>query len=90
MKPEPQPTRDEISTVDKEKPMLSGIQIVLKRRGDTMSRRSRVDFSRMYKVEHNIKVFDFGNVHPSHLGRLQSQWVRTITETGRSVISGVR
>jgi hypothetical protein len=41
---------------------------------------SRVDFSRMYTVDHNVKVFDFGAVHPSHLGRLRSQWIAIVTE----------
>jgi hypothetical protein len=36
----------------------------------------------MYTVEHNVKVFDFGDVHPAHLGRLQSQWIATITGGG--------
>jgi len=42
---------------------------------------SRVDFSRMYTIEHNVKVCDFGDVHPAHLGRLQSQWITVITDS---------
>jgi len=42
----------------------------------------------MYTVEHNVKVLDFGNVHPSHLGRLQSQWILTITGGRGSAVTG--
>jgi hypothetical protein len=75
---EPQPERNERRTVPMDL-MLPGIRIVPKNRRTTLDKMSRVDFSRMYTVEHNVKVVDIGNVHPSHLGRLQSQWIHVIT-----------
>ena len=47
-----------------------------------MDKMSRVDFSRMYTVEHKVKVFDLRTVHPSHLGRIQSQWIKVIRDGG--------
>jgi hypothetical protein len=41
---------------------------------------SRVDFSRIYTIEHNVKVFDFGMVHHTHVARLRAQWMGVITE----------
>jgi hypothetical protein len=60
-------------------PMLPGIRIVPTMRRNKFDKMSRVDFSRMYTVEHNVKVYNFGNVHAAHLGRLQSQWIKVIT-----------
>jgi hypothetical protein len=34
----------------------------------------------MYTVEHGVKVFDFGKVHDSNIGRLQSQWINVVTD----------
>jgi hypothetical protein len=68
--------------------MLPGIRIVPKRRGSKLDRMSRVDFSRMYTVEHNVKVYDFGNVHASHLGRLTQQWILVITDGGGPAATG--
>jgi hypothetical protein len=34
----------------------------------------------MYTIDHNVKVFHFGTVHPSHQGRLRSQWIKAVTE----------
>jgi len=64
-------------------PKRSGNQSL--RKADRMA---RIDFGRMYTVEHNVKVLDFGNVHTSHLGRLQSQWILTITGGRRSAVTG--
>jgi hypothetical protein len=61
-----------------ELPMLPGIRIIPKKRRAKLDKMSRIDFSRMYIVEHNVKVFDFGQVAHSHLGRLQSQWMSVI------------
>ena len=84
---EPMPEENEIPKGIGD-PMLPGIRIVPKSRRTKLDKMSRVDFSRMYTVEHNVKVFDFGTVHRSHLGRLKSQWISTITE-GRSPENGL-
>ena len=35
---------------------------------------SRLDFAKIYTVEHNVKVFDFGDVHKDHIHTLKTQW----------------
>jgi len=60
--------------------MLPGIRIVPRTRQIKLDKMSRIDFSRMYTVEHNVKVFDAGMVHRSHRGRLKEQWVSVIAE----------
>jgi len=54
--------------------MMSGIRIKPSSRRDKLDPRSRIDFSRMYTVEHNVKVYDFGNVAESYMQRLLNQW----------------
>jgi len=79
----PQQERSERPLANEGDPMLPSIRIVPKsRRYGKMDKMSRIDFSRMYTVEHNVKVFDFGNVHPAHLGRLRSHWIQTLTNGG--------
>jgi hypothetical protein len=60
--------------------MMPGIRIIPSTRRNRLDKMSRVDFSRMYIIEHNVKVFDFGTVHRSHMQRLQSQLMATITD----------
>jgi hypothetical protein len=62
--------------------MLPGIRIRPRNRRSKLDRMSKVDFRRMYTIEHNVKVVEIGDVHPSHLGRLQSQWIGVITDEG--------
>jgi hypothetical protein len=78
---EPEPEENE-QPKDGKTSMLQSIGIVPKDKRLTLHKMSRIDFSRMYMVEHNVKVFDFGQVHPSHLSRLQYQWITTIAEGG--------
>jgi hypothetical protein len=59
-----------------------------KSRRAKLDKMSRVDFSRFYTVEHNVKVFDFGDVDRSHLGRLQSQWITIITNGAPASLEG--
>ena len=51
--------------------------MVARKKGDTLDKMSRIDFSRMYTVEHNVKVYDFGNVHETYIPRLTQNWVQT-------------
>jgi hypothetical protein len=67
--------------------MLLGIRIVPKNRRMEFDKMSRIDFSRMYTVEHLVKVLDFGRVHPSHCGRLKAQWMETITYSTAETIT---
>jgi hypothetical protein len=43
-------------------------------RGYKMDQKSRLSFARIYTVEHNVKVFDFGQVHERYEARLQSHF----------------
>jgi hypothetical protein len=55
--------------------MMSGIRAKPKKRRDKLDPRSRIDFARMYTVEHNVKVYDFGAVDKLYLERLLNQWL---------------
>jgi hypothetical protein len=74
---EPLPELDEMPEVG-EDPMLPGIQIRPASRKDKLDTRARIDFARMYTVEHNIKAYYFGDVTPAYMDRLKQQWVRMI------------
>jgi hypothetical protein len=57
-----------------EMPMLSSIQVRQKDRREKMFPLSRINFGKMYTVEHNVKVYDFGDVRKSSLFLLREQW----------------
>lgn len=77
---EPAPQENEKPRTADEKPMLPGIRVVPKKKQFKLDPMSRIDFSRIYTVEHNVKVFDFGNVHEDHMQRLIAQWIRVFQE----------
>jgi len=54
--------------------MLPSIRIQPKKKGDKLDRMSRIDFGRTYKLEHNLRVYDFGMVDRNHIERLAHQW----------------
>jgi hypothetical protein len=74
---------------------MSGIRAKPKRRRDKIDPRSRIDFSRMYTVEHNVKVYDFGSVDKLYLERLLNQWLsvllggRTLLNYGSEYLSSI-
>jgi len=41
---------------------------------DRLDARSRINFGKMYTIEHNCKVYDFGNVHEDYLSLLIRNW----------------
>lgn len=59
---EPRPHPTELPQSKYEEGMLSPIRVKAKHKGilDTMS---RINFGKIYTVEHNVKVFDFGQVY---------------------------
>jgi hypothetical protein len=73
---EPDPAEDEYPDED-EHGMMLGIRIVAKNQRDKLDAMSRIDFARMYTVEHNVKVYDFGKVHQDYKKRLLGQWIQT-------------
>jgi hypothetical protein len=76
---EPEPFDDELPGRH-ETPMMLGIRIKSKRGQDKVHERARIDFGRMYTVEHNVKVYEVGDVHPEHTGRLVQQWRKVLDE----------
>lgn len=54
--------------------MLRPIKVRPRDRRDRMEPMSRVNFGKIYTVEHNVKVYDFGDVERNDLHRLRSQW----------------
>jgi len=57
-----------------EKAMLQPIRVVSNKKTDTMESMSRVDFGKIYTVEHNVKVYDFGRVHESQRAFFKAQF----------------
>jgi len=57
-----------------EKGMMGPIRVVPKKKQDKMHDMSRINFAKIYTVEHNVKVYDFGDVHRDYLARLRHQW----------------
>jgi hypothetical protein len=69
----PAPNDNELPGVN-ERPMLQPIRVVSNKRTDIMDRMSRVDFNKIYTVEHNVKVYDFGRVHEDERSFLRHQF----------------
>jgi hypothetical protein len=59
-----------------ERPMLNPIRVRPRKRTDKMDPMSRLNYSKMYTVEHNVKVYDFGTVHENflHVFKKQFAW----------------
>ena len=54
--------------------MLKSIRVRANSRQEKLDILSRINFSKIYTVEHNVKVYDFGDVHKDHIHRLRRQW----------------
>lgn len=52
--------------------------LIIERLGELLSPLSRLDFSRIYTVEHNIKVMSIGRIPPQHLKRLDHYFTESI------------
>lgn len=50
-----------------------------------MDRTSRLHYAKMYTVEHNVKVFDFGMVLPEYIEVMKSQWREVLHHTPRTL-----
>ena len=60
-----------------EPPMGPSIRVIGTAPFHKMDERSRVNFMKVYTVEHNVKVEDFGNVDPAYEPRLLNQFNRS-------------
>jgi hypothetical protein len=54
--------------------MMTPIRVVPKKKEDKLDPISRVNFARIYTVEHNVKVYEFGDVHRDSMADLRQQW----------------
>jgi hypothetical protein len=57
-----------------EEGMMSPIKAVPRRSGDSLNKASRIDYSRIYTVDHYVKVKEWGDVQKSDIRRLRKQW----------------
>jgi hypothetical protein len=71
----PEPGRDELPQQG-EKPMLAPIRVDAGRQSDIMHHKSRLNYIKVYTVEHNVPVYDFGVVHKEYLPVLKKQFDR--------------
>jgi hypothetical protein len=60
--------------------MMNSIKAVPRRKEDNMDRVSRIDYSRIYTVDHYVKVKEFGDVHEKYVKRLRKQWITILTK----------
>jgi len=54
--------------------MRRSILVEAKSRTDKLDKMSRVNYAKIYTVEHNVKVYDFGQVGKGYLNRLTTQF----------------
>lgn len=71
---EPKPRHDEQPTSPRERGMLDSIRVIPTRQGESMDPMSRINFKKVYTVEYNVKVRDFGNVDKAFLRYLKRQF----------------
>lgn len=57
-----------------EAPMLTPIRVRPKKKMENLDPMARVNFGKLYTVEHNVKVYDFGDVHKDHIRIFTAQW----------------
>jgi hypothetical protein len=58
--------------------MMSSIQVEPRLERGKLDPMSRINFAKIYMVEHNVKVFDFGIVHSDSMPVLKNQWQYTL------------
>lgn len=54
--------------------MISPIKVRARTQSDKLHRMARINFARTYTVEHNVKVYEFGDVVKDDLQDLYIQW----------------
>jgi hypothetical protein len=79
---EPSPHQLELPVVG-EYGMMSPIRIKARSKQEKLHAMSRINFSKMYTVEHNVKVYDFGDVDSQHKERLRTQWRYVLDHDGK-------
>lgn len=61
--------------------MMGSIRVRPRARGLTLLPMSRLNFGKIYTVEHSVKAYDFGHVYEEHIPRLIEQWHCVLRET---------
>lgn len=77
-KEQPRPLRNELPA-DGEYGMMGAIRIVPRSKQEKLAKESRVNFAKIYTVEHNVKVYDFGDVYHRDLVSFKTQWKYVLT-----------
>jgi hypothetical protein len=54
--------------------MMESIRVNPKAPLGTLNEMSRINFAKLYTVEHNVKVLEFGDVHVNFVLTLLKQW----------------
>lgn len=60
--------------------MLKPIRVIPRDRRNNTDEKSRINYGKIYTVEHNVKVYDFGDVALDSLFRLRNSWKRVLDE----------
>jgi hypothetical protein len=68
--------------------MLPGIRCVPRGWADKLDPMSRIDFSRTYTVEHDMKVYDFGSIQSNYMSRLKNHWVTVLLKDNPHHLGG--
>jgi hypothetical protein len=68
-----------------EHPMLASIRVRPTDKRDKMFPASRIHYGKVYTVEHNVKVYDFGDVHKDFLSLLSTQWDWVFNSNGAAI-----
>jgi hypothetical protein len=65
---------DKTSPLPGEEGLLDSIRVKGNTLNDRLDPRSRINFGKMYTIDHNCKVYDFGDVHRDYLSILTANW----------------
>ena len=57
-----------------EKMTKEALPIIVETVGESIDPMSRINFARVYTVEHNVKVLKVGRIKPDHISRLRKYW----------------
>jgi hypothetical protein len=70
----PKPTKKERPATHDEAPMRPPVRVNGAKRGSKLATMSRVNYRKIYTVEHNVKVYEFGKVHDADMESLISNF----------------
>jgi hypothetical protein len=77
---EPEPLQDEKPASGRERGMLDSIRVIPTIQSQSLDPMSRINFKKVYTVEYNVKVCDFGTVDRASLSYLQRQFEQVWNE----------